>query len=129
MRDKYVAPGKSIHWFTVEWNSDNLSWEDFRGLVLGPTDPSTAPANSVRGSIYNNWESLGLTAQPDTGDNGVHASASPYEGLAERLNWLGADLATDAFGKALLDAGVPEAMLRDWTVDPQVVVDDQGAKG
>jgi len=129
MRDKYVAPGKSIHWFTVEWNSDDLSWEDFRGKVLGPTDPSTAPADSVRGSVYNNWESLGLSAQPDTGDNGVHASASPYEALAERLNWLGADLTSDAFGRALLNAGVPEQFVRDGGVDPQVCVDASGTKG
>jgi hypothetical protein len=48
---------------------------------------------------------LGLAASPDTGDNGVHASASPFEALAERMNWLGATVETDLFGKALLDAG------------------------
>jgi len=129
MRNKYVAPGKSIHWFTVEWNSSSLSWEDFRGSVLGPTDPSTAPSDSIRGTIYNDWESLGLSAQPDTGDNGVHASASPFEGLAERLNWLKADLSSDAFGMAMLNAGISESMIRDWTVDPQVTVDTSGEKG
>ena len=54
------------------------------------------------------------------GDNGVHASASPFEGLAERLNWCGADLATDSFGQALLQSGVPANMIANWTVDPQV---------
>merc|ERR1719436_2105405 len=126
MRDKYVAPGKSIHWFTVEWNSDDLSWEDFRGKVLGPTDPSTAPADSVRGTVYANWESLGLSAQPDTGDNGVHASASPFEGLSERLNWLGADLASDPFGSQLLSAGIPASTIKAWGVDPQVAIDASG---
>ena len=40
----------------------------------------------------------GLKAQPDTGDNGVHASASPLEALAERSNWLRASVSKDAFG-------------------------------
>jgi len=128
MRDKYVAPGKSIHWFSVEWDSSALSWADFRGNLLGPTDPSAVPADSIRGSIYSNWESLGLSAQPDTGENGVHASASPFEGLSERLNWLGADLASDPFGCQLLEAGIPEKTIRAWGVDPQVTVNESGKK-
>ena len=62
------------------------------------------------------------------GDNGVHASASPFEGLAERLNWCGADLATDSFGQALLQSGVPAKMITNWTIDPQVAYLD-GSKG
>jgi hypothetical protein len=42
----------------------------------------------LRGSIYRNWQQLGLSFEPNVGDNCVHASASPFEGLAERLNWL-----------------------------------------
>lgn len=41
------------------------------------------------------WSDLGLKAQPDTGDNGVHASASPFEALAERSNWLRASVSKD----------------------------------
>ena len=53
-------------------------------------------------------------------DNGVHASASPFEGLAERLNWLKATPETDPFGKELIKAGVSAATIRQWSVDPQV---------
>jgi len=129
MRNKYVAAGKSIAWFTVSWDANTLSWEDFRGKVLGPTNPADAPATSVRGIIYNNWESLGLAAQPDTGDNGVHASASPFEGLAERANWLKADVATDGFGKQLIEAGVSADTIKAWSVDPQVKYDADGKMG
>merc|ERR1719181_1677545 len=62
------------------------------------------------------------------GNNGVHASASPFEGLAERLNWLGADLKTDNFGQALLAAGLSEETILAWTKDPQVALPD-GGKG
>ena len=55
-----------------------------------------------------------------TGENGVHASASPLEGLAERANWLGANIAKDSFGAALMKAGVSKKTIEAWSVDPQV---------
>jgi hypothetical protein len=61
---------------------------DFRGKVLGPTDPKDGPAGSLRATILKDWKQLGLQSPPNVGDNGVHASASPFEGLAERMNWL-----------------------------------------
>jgi len=120
MREKFVAKGKSIYYYSVTWDSNALSWEDFRGKLLGPTNPADAPKDSLRGIVYADWEKLGLAAQPDTGDNGVHASASPFEGLAERMNWLGADLENDAFGKTLLSSGISAETIKAWSVDPQV---------
>lgn len=54
------------------------------------------------------------------GDNGVHASASPFEALAERMNWVGAKLEEDAFGAAMIKAGIPVDTIMAWTKDPQV---------
>ena len=50
----------------------------------------------------------------------VHASASPFEALAERANWLTADVEADSYGKALLACGVPKDTILAWTVDPRV---------
>ncbi|CAE8717222.1 unnamed protein product [Polarella glacialis] len=130
MRGKFTAKGTSIYYYEVEWPADKLAWSDFRGKVLGGTDPATAPGSSLRNIVYSKWEELGLQAgtgrsglrrllrspcvvqygrcdsflcfeaQPDTGDNGVHASASPFEALAERCNWLRASVGRDSFGKA-----------------------------
>ena len=120
MREKYTKPGEKIHYYLVEWDPAKLSWEDFRGKVLGATDPATAEDGSLRKTIFAQWKSLGLKSEPNVGDNGVHASASPFEALAERLNWLGASLEEDPFGKAMLDAGIPKETLLAWTSDPQV---------
>jgi hypothetical protein len=127
MRSKFTAPGTSIYYYVVAWDSAKTSWADFRGAVLGPTDPVEAPADSLRGQIYAKWEALGLSAVPDVGDNGVHASASPFEALAERANWLSADIATDSFGAQLIAAGVSLDTIKDWSVDPQVSIG--GKKG
>lgn len=120
MRSDYVAPGAKIHYYVVEWDSKKLSWEDFRGTALGPTDPNDAPTKSLRGMILQNWKALGLTSCPNIGNNGVHASASPFEAMAERMNWLGAKLEEDPFGKELLAAGIPAATIKQWSVDPTV---------
>ena len=121
MRAKFTVPGECIYYYVVEWDCKATSWADFRGKVLGPTDPSEAPADSLRGMIMSDWEALGLKAEPNVGDNGVHASASPFEALAERVNWLGAGLKSDPFGSALLAKGVPAKIIRKWSVDPQVI--------
>ncbi|CAK9063678.1 Guanylate kinase 1 (OsGK1) (GMP kinase 1), partial [Durusdinium trenchii] len=120
MRSKFTAPGTSIYYYEVEWPTEKMSWADFRGKLLGPTDPASAPEGSLRQMIYSQWSDLGLKAQPDTGDNGVHASASPFEALAERSNWLRASISKDAFGKALLASGVAPGMAKEWFSDPQV---------
>ena len=130
MRGGFTAPGTSIHYFVVVFDSAKLSWADFRGKVLGPTDPAEAPAESLRGSMFKTWAKLGLSSEPNTGNNCVHASASPFEGLAEKTNWLGGSytFANDPFGKLSLDAGIPEATLKAWSVDPQVVLPGSGGK-
>mmetsp|Transcript_11388 Transcript_11388/g.34329 ORF Transcript_11388/g.34329 Transcript_11388/m.34329 type:complete len:530 (-) Transcript_11388:60-1649(-) len=120
MRSKFTTPGTSIHYYTVEWSPRDLAWADFRTKVLGTTDPAAAEPGSMRRLIYSDWQSLGLQAQPDTGDNGVHASASPFEALAERNNWLGVPLAQDRFGRAMLSAGVPRETVQAWCEDPPV---------
>lgn len=120
MRNDYVKPGVSIYYYVVEWDSRKLAWEDFRGKVLGPTDPADAPTDSMRGLFYSNWSKLGLASQPNVGENGVHASASPFEALAERMNWLGAKVSEDAFAQELVAAGIDEATIKEWSVDPVV---------
>eukprot|EP01001_Neometanema_parovale_P007210 NODE_3527_length_1204_cov_112.411656_g3347_i0.p1 GENE.NODE_3527_length_1204_cov_112.411656_g3347_i0~~NODE_3527_length_1204_cov_112.411656_g3347_i0.p1 ORF type:complete len:339 (-),score=110.12 NODE_3527_length_1204_cov_112.411656_g3347_i0:121-1137(-) len=121
MREKYTKPPAEIHYFNTEWDTKNLSWEDFRGKVLGATDPATADKNSLRRQVLDKWQELGLKSQPNVGDNGVHASASPFEAMAERMNWLGADINSDAFAKAMQAGGIPVGTIQDWTKDPQVL--------
>jgi len=132
MRSKFTKPDVNIHYFVVEFDASKLPWAKFRGEVLGPTDPAKAPADSLRGQIMAQWKELDLTAPPNTGDNGVHASASPFEGLAEKMNWLGLDPTTDEFGKALLegtgDEQVTKEMLDEFKVDPQVLLPAGGGK-
>jgi hypothetical protein len=96
---------------------------------LGATDPSAAPKGSVRRTILDKWKELGLKSKPNTGDNGVHASASPFEGLAERVNWLGAKVEEDPFGKGLLSAGVPPETIDKWSGDAQVIVEGETKDG
>ena len=116
MRSRFIGDA-SIHYFVVDFKVEDLTWEDFRGKVLGPTDPASAPEGSIRKTIYNDWETLGLKEIPTKGDNGVHASASPFEGLAEKTNWLGMSITDDAFGQALLAGGISTDTIKAWSVE------------
>jgi hypothetical protein len=128
MRAKFVGESDSIHTYEVQWNAAKLSWSDFRNQLLGPTDPADGPEGSIRKTILESYKELGLTSVPNKGDNGVHASASPFEGLAEKNNWLGISISDDKFGKALLDAGLSEETIKEWSVDPRVDL-PEGGKG
>eukprot|EP01064_Diplonema_japonicum_P037451 TRINITY_DN875_c1_g1_i1.p2 TRINITY_DN875_c1_g1~~TRINITY_DN875_c1_g1_i1.p2 ORF type:complete len:431 (+),score=174.36 TRINITY_DN875_c1_g1_i1:103-1395(+) len=125
MRTKFTKPGLTIYYYTVEWDAADLKWADFRGKVLGPTDPAEAPADSLRGKVFSDWEKLGLSEVPNVGDNGVHASASPFEGLAERMNWLSESVDRNAFGKILTASSIPRKVIKEWSVDPQVNLGDK----
>jgi nucleoside diphosphate kinase len=129
MRAAYTNPGRRIHYYTVSWDPAKLSWADFRGKLLGPTDPKDAPKDSLRGKVLGDWKNLGLKAEPNVGDNGIHASASPFEGMAERLNWLGVKCQDDDFCDALLRQGIPESVVTNWCTDPQVKINAEGKKG
>ena len=95
MREKFTLETAKIHYFVVEFDAEKLSWEDFRGKVLGATDPSKAAEGSIRSMLLAKYRELGFASAPTTADNCVHASASPFEGMCEFLNWL--EVPDDAF--------------------------------
>lgn len=127
MRAKFTTPGTCIHYFEVVWDPEELPWQKFRAEIIGATNPAEAAPGSIRRTIFEQWKSLGLEAEPNTGDNGVHASASPFEGLVERSNWLAAKPAQDRFGQALITAGIGESTIAEWGGDP--AVNFEGKKG
>lgn len=70
-----------------------------------------------------------MDLEPSTGNNTVHASASPLEGLAERCNWLSTTPSEDSFGKALLARGIPESTILNWMDDPDITFPPSTADG
>lgn len=123
MRAKYTTPGTCVRCFEVEWDPETLPWKRFRADVIGSTNPMDAADGSIRNSIYKHWEKLGLSAEPDIGDNGVHASASPFAGLVEKANWLGVQMEQDAFGKAMINAGISRDLIKSWAEGTPVPID------
>ncbi len=131
MREKYVT-GNGIYYYVVGWDSKSFSWEHFRANIIGATDPTVADAGSIRGKMLATWEEgLDLDRAPDVGDNGVHASAGPIEGLKERTVWLGYDAAEDPFGEKLISwTGGKAETIAPW-LDDAVVEESKnyGLKG
>jgi hypothetical protein len=120
MRRAYTLPGRSVQWYVVRWQADDIPWEEFRRSVLGATHPEDAEASSLRGYFRDHWKELGLKSPLHAGDNAVHASAGAFEAMVERANWLGIGLKDDPFGRKLVARGVSEATLKTWASDPIV---------
>ncbi len=119
-----ILTDNSIYYYSVEWDPSTLPWVEFRANFIGPTNPANASTDSLRGYINTNWETLGLPTSCTMGDNGVHASASPLEGLSEKMNWLGKTITDEPFGKSLLSCGIDESTIKVWNVDTRVTLSD-----
>ena len=125
MRADYITKGHSVLYFTVEWKEKDLSWKDFRGLVVGATDPVKAHPDSLRGKMLKHWKDLGLAEAPSVQNNCVHASAGPIEAMRERATWIEMPIEKDPFAQVMLDQGIPLDMIKAWADNAQVTVGDK----
>ncbi len=105
MKELFTAPGLEVMWFDVQFDPDVLSWFDFRHNLIGATDPAQAVEGSLRRTLLEKWQELGLDVSPSMGKNGIHASAGPVEGLRERVVWLNIQPESDPLGSLLASDG------------------------
>jgi hypothetical protein len=91
--EHYETPGRSIIAFTLK---GNLNWEAARNRFIGKTNPADAALGSIRRSLLEKKDSLGLPSV-NSSWNGVHLSAGPVEGLIELIRYN-----TDFSGQELL---------------------------
>lgn len=116
---QYCDPSRSTDYLICEWNEADISWSTLLQDIIGDCDPAAAAATSVRGSIFAQWESLGLAAPPS--HSCVHISNSAFAGLAERLLWKkGSMLFTDLFGSRLLSVRLKSAQITEWMKNPDI---------
>ena len=85
---------------------------------FGRHRPEDRLPHVLRYAVFKGWNRLGLAAELNVENKGVHASAGPFEALAERANWLGVPLESDNFGRAM--AGYRGAFDHDRGGDPVV---------
>jgi len=126
MREEYIAPGQTVHWFVVSWDVQRLSWQQFRVQVIGATDPAAALHGSLRAKILKSWQALKLVSQPDMQHNAIHASAGPIEALKERMVWLDQPTVfNDPFAKAMIRNGVSQELLQKWLGNTKITMNAQ----
>jgi len=118
----YNSAGNAIIVFEA---LSELSWEDLRGKLAGPTDPTTAPEGSIRHVFLRDKEQCGLK-DVDRGSNCVHMSAGPLEGMVELQRFFsdaGAELtfAQTSFG-VLLSKTLGEEKLNKLAQNPDAEI-------
>ena len=88
MVSSWKRESSNVLFYLVQWSEKDLSWTDFRGKLIGSTDPSKADQASIRGTLLREYQTrFGLEDTPTTTLNGVHASAGPIEGARECTIW------------------------------------------
>ena len=121
LKAQYENPATEVAYLLIEWDGAQWTWADLVHRIVGDSDPALASPTSIRGTIYRHWESLNLPAAPSRVDNCVHASASAFEGMVDRVVWTpGATLQTDILGSRLLAARIPHHLCQKWMRNPLV---------
>lgn len=105
----FTTPGRAI--IVLEGRS-NRDWEVLRSELTGATNPAKADPGSIRAELLARMEELNLKAV-NQGNNGVHLSAGPLEGMVELQRFFSDHEAGDPldwsdtlFGRQLAEAGV-----------------------
>lgn len=124
--EHFTQPGASILVLTVQSDAD---WGALRGEMIGATNPADAAAGSIRRTLLEQQDALGLPPVGQ-GSNGVHLSAGPLEGLVETIRFMSDHDADEriapadtAAGQAFLDAGLDADTLSTLLGNPVLEVD------
>jgi nucleoside diphosphate kinase len=124
-REVFTTAGAEVVLYEAEFDPAQVSWEQFRGQIIGATDPAKAVEGSLRNLLLERYTELGQTARPEMSRNGVHASAGPLEGLRERMVWLGTKVHKTPFAAALLERGMTRERLDELLENPVIQLDGQ----
>ncbi|KAJ1625011.1 hypothetical protein T492DRAFT_1042819 [Pavlovales sp. CCMP2436] len=81
MRAAYTTPPAELHYFTVQWSTETVSWEAFRADVLGATNPGDAAKGSALAERMN-W--TGVALDEDLYGRGLLAAGIPAETI---MSW------------------------------------------
>ena len=76
----------------------------------------------MRNYIWKNYKELNIEKEPNRGNNCIHASASPFETFAEKVNWLDIDITEDQFCKVLLEQGITKENIKEKLNDPKITL-------
>ena len=123
----FTSPGNAIIVFEC---LSELNWADLRTKVCGATNPLKAVEGSCRQLLLARKEEFGL-AVVDQGNNGVHMSAGPLEGLVEFKRFFSK---TDApaiensqtcFGALLQSKEITDEQINVWAENIKINVDSK----
>ncbi len=112
MEENFYNPKTDITYYVVEFDPDQISWEQFRENILGSTDASKADPQSFRGQLYAIY---GYALEYPGRDNFVHGSAGPVEGFVERvIHEPDFDMTTNPVGDYLAEQGMTLDSFKLW---------------
>jgi hypothetical protein len=119
--EHFTSPGRAIITMAVRGAGD---WKALRNEFCGATNPAAAAAGSLRRTILDRRQELGIK-QIDQGNNAVHFSAGPLEGMVETMRYFTDYSAENAltpsdtcFGRLLLGSGFDQQQLAHLAGNP-----------
>ncbi|MCK5683630.1 hypothetical protein KAJ27_05895 [bacterium] len=118
MEDNFNNTETLIDYYVLEFDSETVSWEQFRKNILGSTDASKADPESFRGQLYSEYK-VDFPGR----DNFVHGRAGPLEGFVERaIHEVEFNMVTNPIGEYLQGRGVTIDSFTGWKTSQSLSV-------
>lgn len=123
IREIFTQSSARMLLMVLAFDERHLPWRRFRNDLIGTTNPAQAAAGSIRGSLYRRQAEFGISVTYR--ENVIHASASSFEALTEKLLWLPDwPLAREPLWQALLPHSVTARHLAAWReANPLITLD------
>lgn len=123
IREIFTQPAARLLLMVLAFDERRLTWRGFRDDLIGATNPARAAPGSIRGTLYRRQAEFGVSVTYR--ENGIHASASAFEALTEKMLWLPDwPLAREPLWQALQPLGVTAPQLGAWRdANPLVTLD------
>lgn len=124
LEESFHQPDATMHYFIIEWDESVTTWPMMLSDIIGNRSPQHAKSFSLRSSLNEHWESLGLSNELNECLNGVYFSNSAFDAMVDRSIWdRSSQLFTDEFALKLFAAKYSTAWVKNIIADASSVED------
>lgn len=124
MRQNARRTAISVPYFVIEWKLGQYTWQQFMQNIVGDENPVKSDSSTLRGTLYRDWEVLGMNSCPNIVDNCFHASESAFAAFVEKKIWIpNWNMKKDFFFSQLKKHGIELAQLKLLEQNPIVLAE------
>lgn len=111
----------TVTWMALSWEEGRYSVESLERDIFGVQDPEAANPSSLRRLMFSRYDAFNIYQRPSVERYGFEISTSPVEALAQHCMWSRRPFCEMAFGRSLLQEGLPPLFIERALSNPVII--------